>query len=76
MHDKDDTGGNRFQRVGAISNTHAGRDFEDAVQAFLASQGLELIRDFAVPIGHGQQKTHRFDLGSAGPPVLVECKIV
>ncbi len=64
----------RFQRIGSISNSHAGRDFEDAVAAFLAEQGLELGRDFAVPIGHEQTKNHRFDLGGAEPPILVECK--
>ena len=64
----------RFQRVGAISNTHAGRDFQDASQAFLAGMGLALEREFAVAVGHAVKKLHRFDLGSAAPPVLVECK--
>ncbi len=72
--DRNKPGLNRFQRIGAISNSHAGRDFEDAVEAFLARQGLLLARDFAVPIGHRQTRTHRFDLGSGEPPVLVECK--
>jgi hypothetical protein len=64
----------RFQRVGAVSNTHAGRDFQDATQLFLAGIGLALEREFAVPVGHAIKKVHRFDLGSPAPPVLVECK--
>lgn len=72
--ERDDLGLNRFQRVGSISNSHAGRDFEDAVEAFLARKGLQLTRDFAVPIGHKQTKIHRFDLGGREPPILVECK--
>ncbi len=62
------------QRIGAISNAHAGRAFEDAVQAFFAAQGLILHRDFPVDIGHDRKKRHRFDLGSDAPPVLIECK--
>lgn len=64
----------RFQRIGAVSNAHVGRDFEDLARGFLARQGLILRRDFAVPIGYVKKKSHRFDLGSANPPVLVECK--
>jgi hypothetical protein len=63
-----------FQRIGAIINTHAGRTFQDAVQLFLLRLGLELEREFAVAIGHAIKKSHRFDLGSADPPILVECK--
>ena len=63
----------RFQRVGAISNTHAGRAFQDAAQVFLAGIGLALEREFAVAVGHAIKKLHRFDLGSAAPLVLVEC---
>lgn len=66
--------GNPFQRVGAISNTHAGREFQDAVQLFLASIGLVLVPEFPVPVGFSTTKTHRFDFGSEDPPILVECK--
>lgn len=62
------------QRIGAISNAHAGRDFEDAVQRYFMEQGLRLQRDFAVEIGHAFKKRHRFDLGSTDAAVLVECK--
>ncbi len=67
---------NNFQRVGSISNTHAGNDFETLARNFFAQhEGIELTRNFAAPVGVGEQKKlHRFDLGSAKPPVLVECK--
>ncbi|HEY2707208.1 MAG TPA: hypothetical protein VGI95_04080 [Caulobacteraceae bacterium] len=65
---------NNFQRVGAISNTHAGREFELAAQLYWAETGVRLERDFGVPVGFKVKKLHRFDLGSEDPPILVECK--
>ena len=65
---------NNFQRIGAESNTHVGRDFELAVNDFFASTGIKLNSDFAVPVGHVEKRLHRFDLGSEDPPILVECK--
>lgn len=62
------------QRIGAISNAHAGREFEDAVHRFFVDQGLVLARDFSVEIGHDLKKMHRFDLGSDDPAILIECK--
>jgi hypothetical protein len=63
-----------FQRVGAISNTHAGRDFELAAEAYFAKTGITLIREFVAPVGYKVKKLHKFDLGSEAPPILVECK--
>jgi hypothetical protein len=61
--------------VGALSNTHAGDDFEGAAHDFFAKQGIVLTKNFFVPVGVGDsKKAHRFDLGSEKPPVLVECK--
>lgn len=74
MSGVEDRPANPFQRVGAISNTHAGRDFQDAVQRFLASIALVLEPEFPVPVGYSVKKSHRFDFGSDAPPVLVECK--
>jgi hypothetical protein len=66
---------NNFQRVGTTSNTQAGNDFEAAAKAFFGAQGIVLTKNFAVPVGVGaMKKSHRFDLGSENPPVLVECK--
>jgi hypothetical protein len=64
-----------FQRVDSISNAHVGSDFEKAAQDVLASQNLHLVRGFSLPVGIGEKKKeHRFDLGSASPEVIVECK--
>lgn len=65
---------NNFQRVGSVSNAHAGRDFEEAARLFFESTGVMLRSNFPVSVGHGIKKTHRFDLGSENPPILVECK--
>ena len=74
MNDEQEKAAKPFQRVGVVSNTHAGRDFQDGVQRFLASRGLMLQPEFPVPVGFSMKKPHRFDFGSAEPPVLVECK--
>jgi hypothetical protein len=63
-----------FQRVGAISNTHAGREFEEAAQLFFEQTGISLTREFVAPVGFKIKKSHKFDLGSEAPPILVECK--
>jgi hypothetical protein len=44
-------------------------------RSFFSQQGISLVKNFTTPVGVGAlKKTHRFDLGSASPPVLVECK--
>ena len=65
---------NNFQRVGAISNTHVGRKFEEAARLFFAQTGIARQSGFDVPVGFRLKKSHEFDLGSEDPPVLVECK--
>lgn len=66
---------NNFQRIGSASNSQAGSDFETAARAFFDKQGIPLVRNFSVSVGVGDvKKMHRFDLGSADPPVIVECK--
>lgn len=64
------------QRIGAISNAHAGREFEaDALSYFAQNEGLFLTPSFSVPLGISDlRKPHRFDFGSNEPDVLVECK--
>ncbi len=74
MSDEADLPRNAHQRVGAISNAHAGREFEQSARDFLSSQGLELDFNFSALIGHERKKAHNFDLGGDAPPVLVECK--
>jgi hypothetical protein len=65
---------NNFQRVGATSNTKAGRDFEAAAHIFFEQSGIKLRRGFPVDIGFRVKKSHSFDFGSEDPPILVECK--
>src|SRR5260370_13568834 len=63
-----------FQRIGSISNAHAGREFEEAAQLFFAETGVALQPGFSVLLGGREKKSHKFDLGSETPPILVECK--
>jgi hypothetical protein len=65
---------NNYQRLGAISNAHAGRDFEEAARLYFATTGIHLTRNFSLPVGFTKKKNHKFDLGSEHPPILVECK--
>lgn len=65
---------NNFQRVGSLSNTHAGRDFEKAAQLFFAKTNITLQFAFSEKVGYRIKKSHKFDLGSKEPPILVECK--
>jgi len=63
-----------FQRKGAKSNAHVGRDFEVKIRDFFSRQGLSLTPSLSVPIGINGKKPHAFDLGNASERVLVECK--
>lgn len=47
---------NNFQRPGALSNAHAGNEFEELVRDHFKNQGLSLVRGFKVPVGVGQTK--------------------
>jgi hypothetical protein len=56
-------------------NPRRGSQFEDMALDFFQQLGLHLQRGFTVDVGIGSlKKPHKFDLGSAKPPVLVECK--
>lgn len=64
-----------FQRVGSVSNTHVGREFESTASQVLKAQGLELTSGYKVPVGFtSRKKEHAFDLGASDPQILVECK--
>jgi hypothetical protein len=63
-----------FQRAGAKSNTHAGREFEEAAREFFANEDISLQLGFNELVGYKIKKSHKFDLGSKNPPILVECK--
>lgn len=65
----------KFQRIGSVSNTQVGIDFENAAIAMFAAKGIKVEPNFAVSVGVGRlRKKHRFDIGSGDPPVLIECK--
>jgi hypothetical protein len=66
---------NNFQRVGSISNAHAGTEFEGLIQQFFSKQDVALSSSFAVPVGVGNsKKLRKLDLGSESPPIIIECK--
>ncbi len=62
------------QRPGSVSNSHVGAEFELIAMEFFRRRGIKLIRNFAVDVGLSEKKKHCFDLGSANPKVIVECK--
>ncbi len=57
-------------------NPGRGAAFEAAVRAFfMQREQLSLVRNFIVDVGAASKlRPRRFDLGSAAPAVLVECK--
>ncbi|MCJ7576767.1 MAG: hypothetical protein MUO80_08905 [Dehalococcoidia bacterium] len=63
-----------FQRKGAISNTHVGREFEIKAREFFARQGIILSPGFVLAIGTNGKRQHKFDLGDQKKKVIVECK--
>ncbi len=64
-----------FQREGSVSNAHVGREFESFAQNFFTEKGLELSKEFPLPVGiNGLEKIHKFDLGCFDEKVIVECK--
>lgn len=64
-----------YQRVGSISNSDVGRNFESVARDFFRQQDIALARQFSVSVGvESSQKNRSFDLGSDDPPILVECK--
>lgn len=69
------TGRTTHQRVDAISNAHAGREFETRARAFFAAREIDLKPNHKLMIGTGvQKKSHAFDLGCAERKIIVECK--
>lgn len=64
-----------FQRVGAVSNAHVGRDFEKSAKLLLSRRGINVEPNHSVEVGIGKiKKRHSFDLGANNPPIIVECK--
>lgn len=66
---------NNFQREGAISNAHVGREFERTTKNYFTTTGLQLHKNIELPIGiDSKKKNHSFDLGNTKDKVIVECK--
>jgi hypothetical protein len=66
---------NSFQRVGAKSNAHVGREFEDATKAYFSNIGILLASNFKIDVGIEHfKKGHAFDLGCQDKMMIVECK--
>ncbi len=64
-----------FQRIGSLSNAHAGRDFEISAKNFFQTQGLILELNVKVPVGVSTlKKGHAFDLGCPDKQIIIECK--
>ena len=64
-----------FQRKGAKSNAHVGKDFERRAQEFFAGKSLRLVPDLSVSEWINRiKKPHRFDLGNKEKKIIVECK--
>lgn len=66
---------NNFQREGATSNSHAGRAFEELVEAYFTNAGLAVYRDVSLEIGcNNKRKPRKWDLGSSEGKIIIECK--
>lgn len=64
-----------FQRVGAISNSQVGNEFEETALNYFLSQRVKLEVGCRIPIGVAEnKKLHTFDLGSKNEKIIIECK--
>ena len=54
-----------FQRKGAKSNTHVGKEFEKTAKSFFSTQGLLLQKDISINIGINGKKTAQFRFGES-----------
>lgn len=69
---------NNFQRIGSVSNSQVGRDFEEAARKYFEANSIDLTFAHSLPVGIGKiKKLHTFDLGCNDPingKIIVECK--
>lgn len=64
-----------FQRIGSLSNSHVGLEFELLAQKYFKERGVYLHKNHEIMVGvGGEKKPHRFDLGCSDLKILVECK--
>ncbi|MFC1478057.1 hypothetical protein ACFL57_01200 [Candidatus Margulisiibacteriota bacterium] len=51
------------QRIGSISNTHVGREFEDRALKYLTKHGYKLERNIKIELGVAdKKKKHSFEV--------------
>lgn len=62
------------QRIGSVSNSRVGSDFEHVALEYFATEGVQLHRGYPIELGLTVKKVRHFDLGSSQARVLVECK--
>ena len=61
--------------MGNSDNPRKGSEFEKSAMKYFKSKNIDLQNSFSIPVGFSKiKKDHKFDLGSANPPILVECK--
>ncbi len=60
------------QRVGAISNAHAGKYFENEIFEYFKNSEFLLENNYILSLGISSKKNHRFDLGNES--TIIECK--
>jgi hypothetical protein len=66
---------NNFQRIGSISNSQVGRDFEELALKYFEHKNIKLDIGFSLPVGVGPiKKNHTFDLGCSTEKIIIECK--
>lgn len=64
-----------FQRKNSISNAHVGKYFEEKIQRYFASKGVNLEKNIKLDIGiNSKKKKHAFDLGNIDSKIIIECK--
>lgn len=65
-----------FQRKGAVSNAHVGREFEELVLDYFQKEGLQMYSHITIPIGieGKRKKPKQFDMGDYDSKIIVECK--
>lgn len=66
-----------FQRIGALSNAHAGSSFEQLAGNYFISNNFNICAKYPFALGFQSKKVHIFDFGGKddkGNDVIIECK--
>ncbi|WP_222128610.1 hypothetical protein [Paenibacillus xylanexedens] len=66
-----------FQRIGVLSNSHAGSSFEQLAEKYFLSKNFNINAKYSFALGFQTKKVHVFDFGGKddkGNDVIIECK--